>query len=1096
MKTPPLLLPLVLAATPLVAAPVFTVRQLPAGFDAPTLGGSGGPRIMSPIAADFMGNGRLQWYQGGNVISRFPEGGNLILPAIKLPQTPFATAVPLAAAACDVDRDGDMDIIRINEWNGNAFKYTIQVFLNNGTGTFTAGFREDWTNDMPYNEGSHHLNIVPGDFNRDGAVDLAITETYSFLRTETNPNRYDGKLYIRWNNGTGGFSSMSTLQGNGLPSYCRISAADYDRDGDPDIHCSVYNTFGPDLLTNSAASGWNKERSLLFTNSGTGTFTVGNNFPSIMPRGFVDLNGDGWTDLADVSRKAINKGDGTFASVENLTQYDGAWSQGALAIFADIDRDNLPDVVYPDGKLVKYNHNSGDIVHFSPNTLATLPVDVDSVGVADADGDGDPDIFVSMENGTFAFLENRETHTVPGASLAGSLSLNGVTSLRAADFDLDGHEDVLAVTPSQKSLWIIPALETGLPGAPSARLTQGQTPHSAVVADFDRDGKPDVAYTLPAAGTVRLVRNTGASPAAWTDTAIASSLPGVSLLATGEYGTPDGRPDLFTGSATTGQIRGLYQSGNSWSGQTLLTSASPAPLAIAAGQSSTAPGDEMAYFSSNASSLSLRGFQLSGGWNALGGAGVSQTSLGSYAAKVIWADVTGDNVKEAVYINGIGNLAAWIPASNSSLVLGNSPSGIGDIAAADWDQDGRTDILAATGTGLTVFHYQRINQKWTGSIIHTAASGGYKSVAILDMDHDRWPDAVAADSATGRVDYFYNRPNNLRADLSALPPAVELVSGSTADLFQFPLSSNGRPAESGGLVDPGLGVNRCRLLFKKAVSGPGGTWTPGGLLPLNTLNQLVKSVSLVANGATVCSRITDDLLVDGSLFMDYNAAGNSMASIAPGATVPHGLRMSLPAAGTWQDTPRFFVVLQEIRANLISEGPLGATSGASTLLTDNRPVLVSISRDYTALESWRLKNFASAESIGKGANHADYDGDGVCTLVEYITGTNPVAGESAINAARGLTVLPPATPQSPVKLRLVLANSILNDPKVQITIQFSANLNSWNTCANFASGSWSKDANPQASQTDNGTATTYVFTPPVFQGIRGYFFRLKVEELP
>ena len=96
MMPPPRLVLFFLATAPAALADPFSVRPLPAGFDAPTRG-SGGPRVMNPIAADFLGNGRLQWYQGGQVISRFPEGGTLTLPAITLPGTPGATVVPLTA---------------------------------------------------------------------------------------------------------------------------------------------------------------------------------------------------------------------------------------------------------------------------------------------------------------------------------------------------------------------------------------------------------------------------------------------------------------------------------------------------------------------------------------------------------------------------------------------------------------------------------------------------------------------------------------------------------------------------------------------------------------------------------------------------------------------------------------------------------------------------------------------------------------------------------------------------------------------------------------------------------------------------------------
>ncbi|RYD25872.1 MAG: VCBS repeat-containing protein, partial [Verrucomicrobiaceae bacterium] len=251
MKALLTLLPLAaLAAAPAVLASPYAVRPLPAGLE----GGA-----IAPVAAAFLGNGRLQWYDGGNTISRFPEAGQITLPAMTLPVTPSATPVPMTAAVCDVDRDGDPDIIRACSWNGNAFKYTIQAFLNNGAGVFTAGSRVDWNNSLPYDEGGHHLRIVPADFDKNGSVDLAILETYTNANWGANPDHWDGELYIRWNGGNGAFDTVSNLQPDGIPAFSAISAADYDRDGDMDIYCNDYTTYGPDVIIGFPANNFNQE---------------------------------------------------------------------------------------------------------------------------------------------------------------------------------------------------------------------------------------------------------------------------------------------------------------------------------------------------------------------------------------------------------------------------------------------------------------------------------------------------------------------------------------------------------------------------------------------------------------------------------------------------------------------------------------------------------------------------------------------------------------------------------------------------------------------------------------------------------------------
>ena len=248
LSTFPLLATVPLALLPAVPAFAqdFTVRTVPAGLDRVASLSSFLPP-MDPIAADFLGNGRLQWYMGGNVITQFPAPGTITLPAITLPQTPSATVRALTAAVCDVDRDGDTDIVRINEWNGNMFEYTLQVFLNNSAGGFTLGSRLDWTDNHPtWNEGDHGYQIVPADYNKDGSVDLAVLQNYQHTNQTTDPIRAQGRLIIRWNDGAGGFASTLTLASTGIDHGCRLSTADYDRDGDADLYASAYITYGPE----------------------------------------------------------------------------------------------------------------------------------------------------------------------------------------------------------------------------------------------------------------------------------------------------------------------------------------------------------------------------------------------------------------------------------------------------------------------------------------------------------------------------------------------------------------------------------------------------------------------------------------------------------------------------------------------------------------------------------------------------------------------------------------------------------------------------------------------------------------------------------
>jgi hypothetical protein len=1077
MKTVQILLPLFIAVPAAIAAP-FTVRQLPAGFDAPARGGAGGPRIMNPIAANFLGNGRLQWYQGGNVISRFPEGGTITLPAITLPQTPSATVVPLTAAACDVDRDGDIDLLRINEWNGNAFKYTLQVFLNNGSGTFSLGYRVDWNNSLPYDEGGHYLTILPADYNKNGTVDLAILETYSSPNTGTNPDHWDGKLYIRWNDGSGGFPTTSNLQADGLSTFCDITTADYDHDGDADIHCSEYTTYGPDKVLSLPDE---HTRSLLFSNNGDGAFTVGSNFPVQMPRVMLDINNDGWADLADGLHKALNNGDGTFGPV---TDQDSWWNYAY--IFADYDSDGTSEMVVIDDAAIKWANN----------TLATLPANVDGLGAADSDGDGDVDFFASMANGTFAFIENRELHTAPGATLTGSRNIGGVSGMCSADFDLNGRDDLVVAAAGQEKLYFIYTQQDGLPGQPSFRFTHSEATEHAVAADFDADGRPDVAYTLPADGTVRLAYNTVDAPLQWPEATIATGLQGVSYLACGNIGLPSGRPDLFTYAGSTGQLHGLNQTGGTWSSFNILSPSGPAPQGIAAGQHTAGPGDELAYIGGGNGSRFLSGAQLSFGWAPLSDS--PQVEVDNNGAsnpyRLVWADATGDDSKEVVYINGTGGLSAWNPSALTSTVLIPGPAGIRDIAAVDWDCDGRTDILAATANGLTLFHYMRSRHQWFRSELHKPEiPEGYNLVSVLDINRDGRPDA-AAYNFYGRIDFLRNVPNNLRTDLFSQPAEVNITAGTAASVLTLSLTNVGRPVESGGLADLNVAVTQCELIFQQAISGPGGTWTPGAVIGGNALTFLVAGVSLQANGVTIASKSGSGASGDGRLWLDY-PSGGPVVPISPSDVVDHTLRISIPANAQQQTTTRFFVTVNEVMGNVIGVNQLTPGYGKPTLLMNNHPVLVTIVPNYTPLQQWRVNHFGAPDGTGQYANDADYDNDGVTNLTEYVAGTNPEKAETGLYASNTLTLGPVTSPQAPVTFNLVMSNAALTDSHLRVTVLQSSDLKTWSTQASHTGGGAWTGTQPLLGV--GSTHTTHIFTPGyTTQSKPRLYLRLKAEELP
>ena len=217
----------------------------------------------------------------------------------------FATAIGVG----DFNGDGAPDLVVA------ASDSLVAVLLNNGDGTFTA--------QQPVNSGSATQNLVVGDFNRDGFLDVAV-------------NNFNGdSVTVLLGDGNGGFQSPKQYQVGSGP--VGIAAADFNHDGILDL--AVTNNRGSSI-------------SVLLGN-GDGTFQ--SQHPYSVPGApfgiaAADFNGDGLSDLA-VSNEGENtvgvllgNGDGTFQPQQTYTV--GTLSFGLAA--TDLNGDGVPDIAAAD----------------------------------------------------------------------------------------------------------------------------------------------------------------------------------------------------------------------------------------------------------------------------------------------------------------------------------------------------------------------------------------------------------------------------------------------------------------------------------------------------------------------------------------------------------------------------------------------------------------------------------------------------------------------------------------------------------------------------------------------------------------------------
>ena len=331
------------------------------------------------------------------------------------------------AVAADFDGDGLLDIVSASS-NDNAVSWFRNEGIdpNSGLPSFSIKKQITWSS-----LGSRIVTVA--DIDSDGDMDV-IGASY-----------YDKSL--RWfeNDGTGQFTphliSSGVFEGQG------VAVADVNNDGQPDVI--------------SASSGDNTIA--VFKNIDRGVFceikdVVDDNAIGARTVIAVDLNGDGWVDLASASKDddtvAWYPNDGAGNFPRKLIVSAGNHSKGAYSLVAaDIDQDGHQDLIVAsngnDRVTLWRNNGKGE---FTPTVVFDDADFVLSVTAIDFDKDGDLDIAsASFFDGHINWYENVDgkgnvwkNHTIYIGTQGHYVS--------TADLDNDGDADLIAVTHAENTV--------------------------------------------------------------------------------------------------------------------------------------------------------------------------------------------------------------------------------------------------------------------------------------------------------------------------------------------------------------------------------------------------------------------------------------------------------------------------------------------------------------------------------------------------------------------------------------------------------------------------------------------------------------------
>lgn len=317
-----------------------------------------------------------------------------------------------------------------------------------------------------FGNGTAPQAVVARDFNRDGKLDIAITDAGA------------NSVSVLLGDGSGNFTTPTRVAVGTNPQS--LTADDFNRDGRLDLATANYRANNVSILLGNAAGGFNPAASP----------TVGSG-----PRGIAagDFDRDGKPDLAIANLESkslsivIGNGDGSFKSAANLA-LSGAPADVEVA---DFNGDGKADVavVLNDSASIIVLLGKGDVT-FEAAANYTVDQAPISITTGDFNEDGELDLAVANQGakkvslllgdgfGRFRQARNFEAN-VPATSVA------------VGDFNRDAHSDLVVAGHTANGVAVLLGDGFGGLGTPTVHSV-GKSVSDVVVGDFNSDNNQDV----------------------------------------------------------------------------------------------------------------------------------------------------------------------------------------------------------------------------------------------------------------------------------------------------------------------------------------------------------------------------------------------------------------------------------------------------------------------------------------------------------------------------------------------------------------------------------------------------------------------------
>ncbi|NER36457.1 MAG: hypothetical protein F6J93_21145 [Oscillatoria sp. SIO1A7] len=630
--------------------------------------------------------------------------------------------------AADLDRDGDLDLLSASRSDNK-----IAWYENTG-GTF--GPQQIISTNTNSAE-----SVYAVDIDSDGNIDVL------------SASRFDDRIAWYRNLGNGSFGLQQTIS-TSADDAREVFAADIDNDGDLDV---LSASFADDEIA------W-------YPNNGFGIFgaqqLISNSADGAQSVYAADLDNDGDLDVLSASENDDkiawyeNNGNGIFGGVEDIISSS---ADGAQSVFAaDLDRDGDLDVLsasFSDEKIAWYENNGGGT--FGAQQIISSNADgAGSVYATDLDNDGDLDVISASENDDkIAWYENNGSGSF-GTEQVISTAANGVRSVVAADLDNDGDRDIFSASQIDNKIAWYQNTTPGVVLSPSTETTVSTTANSArsvYAADLDNDGDLDLLSASFNDDKIAWYENVGGGSFGG-EQIISSNADGAIYVYAADLDN-DGDLDVLSASFSDNKIAWYKNGGGSFGNQQVISTDANGPSSVFAADIDS-DGD-LDLLSASSIDDRIAGFEN------LGGGSFSSINVISNSADnaqaVYAADLDNDGDLDILSASRDDNKIAWYRhldgagTFGAEQIISTALSGARSVYAADLDNDGDLDVVAAGLLGDRIVWYENNGSGSFGAqqIISTTADNP-ESVYAADIDNDGDLDVVAGSSADDKVAWYEN----------------------------------------------------------------------------------------------------------------------------------------------------------------------------------------------------------------------------------------------------------------------------------------------------------------------------------------------------